>query len=191
MRTVYLHGEAGRLFGKRWRLEVDTLAEAIRAIAVQVKGFQQYIEARDWHCVRGRTIRGGYELDKDQVELRLGDADLHITPVISGAGGKMTGIGKIIAGVLLAGFAFFFAPAGATFLGLSAKSLGMIGVAMALQGVSSLISAQKKSEKESHIFSSIQDVAVQGTPVPLLVGKFRCRDLPIIYTRIRTTKDAD
>lgn len=192
MRTVYLHGEAGRLYGHEWRLDVDSLAEAVRAIGVQCKGFQQYIEARDWHCVRGATVEGGYELDQDMVTLRLGKSDLHITPVIRGAGGKAQSFGKIIAGVLLAGFAFFVAPAGFSFLGMTAKQIGMIGVGLALSGVSSLISAQKKSskEKESNLFSSIQDVAQQGQPIPIIVGRYRCKDMPIIYNRIRTVRDA-
>lgn len=190
LRTVHLHGEAGRLFGRRWRLDVDTLAEAIRAIGIQSKGFAAYVEARDWRCVRGRTIADGYALDQDMVALRLGDADLHITPVIAGAGGKGASTGKIIAGVLLAGFAFFVAPAGFSMLGMTAKQIGMVGVAMALQGVSSLISAQKQSTQESHLFSSISDVATQGLPIPILVGKRRCANMPIIYTRIRTVKDA-
>lgn len=192
LRTVYLHGEAGRLFGHEWRLDVESLAEAVRAIGVQVNGFQQYIEARDWHCVRGKTIKGGYELDQDMVTLRLGNSDLHITPVIRGAGAKAQGIGKIIAGVLLAGFAFYMSAAAiSTVFGMTAKQIGMIGVGLALSGVSSLISAQKKTDdKESNLFSSIQDVAQQGQPIPIVVGRYRVKNMPIIYNRIRTVKDA-
>jgi predicted phage tail protein len=192
IRTVFLHGEAGRLFGHEWRLDVDSLAEAVRAIGVQRKGFQQYIEARDWHCVRGCSIEGGYELDQDMVTLRLGASDLHITPVIRGAGAKAQGIGKIIAGVLLAGFAFYMSAAAiSTVFGMTAKQIGMIGVGLALSGVSSLISAQKKTDdKESNLFSSIQDVAQQGQPIPIVVGRYRVKNMPPIYNRIRTVKDA-
>ncbi|SCM71478.1 putative Phage GP20-like protein [uncultured Pleomorphomonas sp.] len=188
IRTIHLHGEAGRRFGRVWTLDVETLAEAVRAIGVQAKGFREYIEARDWRCVRGDR-KTGYALGDNQLTIQLGSAtDLHITPVVRGRGAKGQGIGKIIAGVLLAGFAFFFAPAGFTAFGMTAKQIGMIGVGLALSGVSSLISAQKKTDdKQSHLFSSITDVAVQGSPVPILVGRFRCKGMPVISNFIQTT----
>lgn len=193
MRTVHLHGEAGKLFGRKWRLDVETLAEAVRAIGVQVKGFQQYIEARNFQCIRGKR-KGGMELDDQMVTLRLGKSDLHIIPVLQGAGGgKMGGIGKIIAGVLLAGFAFFAAPAlgMASFGGMSIKSVGMLGIGLALSGVSSMLSAQKQDDgkdDKSNLFTNTPEMATQGSPVPLVVGEIRISDMPIISARIITEK---
>lgn len=190
IRTIHLYGKAAKIAGRRkWLLDVDTVVEAVRAIGIQVKGFKQYIEANDWHIVRGgRTKAEGVEIDERMLELQMGSkTDIHITPVVRGAGGgKGMGIGKIIAGVLLAGFAFFAAPAmGLTSLGgISLKTVGMLGVGLALSGVSQLMSAQQeKEEKTSDLFSNPQ-MATQGDAVPLIYGKCRFDNPPIISAGI-------
>lgn len=194
LRTVHLHGEAGRLFGRKWELDVENLAEAVRAIGVQAKGFQVYIEARNFQCVRGKTAKGGQQLSEGMIEMRLGSADLHIVPVLRGAGGKGAAVGKIIAGILLAGFAFFAAPA-LMGLGLSAttvKTIGMLGIGLALQGVSSLLSPQSKKkdavDDSSKLFQGIPNNSEQGIPIPLIVGRMRLQGMPIISTRIITAR---
>ena len=190
IRTIHLYGKAAKIAGRRkFLLDVETVTEAVRAIGAQVKGFRQYVEANDWHIVRGgRTKAEGVEIDERMLNLMMGSkTDIHITPVIRGAGGgKGMGIGKIIAGVLLAGFAFFAAPAlGVTSLGgISLKTVGMLGVGLAMSGVSQLMSAQQeKEEKTSDLFSGPQ-MATQGDAVPVIYGKIRFDNPPIISAGI-------
>lgn len=190
IRNVYLHGEAGKLFGKVFRLDVDSLAEAVRAIGIQVKGFRQYVEQRDWRCIRG-DLDKGMELGEEDVHFRLGKADLHIIPVIRGSGGRGGFLGKIIAGVLLAGIAFFAAPAlsAVAFGNVTYGQLVTLGIGMALVGVSQMLAAQQKDDdkgRESGMFSGAPRVARQGDPVPLWYGEMVIRDIPIISSGIHT-----
>lgn len=189
MRTVYLHGEAAKLFGKKFELEVNSLSEAVRAIGCQVPGFKQYVAQRDFQCVRGNR-KAGICLGEDDVHLGLGKADLHIVPVIHGSGGKGSAIGKIIAGVLLAGVAFFAAPAltATAFGSVTYGQLVTVGIGMALAGVSQMLSAQQKDdkEKESGMFSNAPRIATQGMPVPRWYGHMVITNIPIISAGIHT-----
>ncbi|MGK9084933.1 tail assembly protein [Brucella intermedia] len=189
MRTIYLHGEAGKLFGKKFELEVNSLAEAVRAIGCQVRGFKQYVAQRDFQCVRGNRKTGIY-LGEQDVHFGLGGADLHIVPVLQGSGGKGAAIGKIIAGVLLAGVAFFAAPAlsATAFGGITYSQLVTVGIGMALAGVSQMLSAQEKDEKEkeSGMFSNAPRIATQGMPVPRWYGHMVVTNIPIISAGVHT-----
>ncbi|QIG76834.1 tail assembly protein I [Rhizobium phage RHph_Y1_11] len=195
MRTIILHGELGKLYGKRWHLAVEDLPEILRAIGVQRPGFQQYVEGHDFQIVRGKRRDGDY-ISKEEVGLRLGSTEeIHIMVAIKAAGGKGGGLGKIIAGVLLAGFAFFAAPAMglASFAGVSMKSIGMIGIGLVFSGVSSMLSAQKKkSDKDdsSKLFSNVPQTSEQGICVPVGYGRFRAEDMPLISSRIITAQVA-
>lgn len=193
MRTIYLYGEARKRFGKSFTLDVRTLSEAVKALGVQIDGFAQYVRDNDWRCVMGKSRPAGFELDKDQLAFHLGNSDLHLTPVIGGSGGgRGQAIGKIIAGVLLAGVAFFAAPAlGATaFGGMTYGNLAMMGVAMAMQGVIQLISAQKKDEEKddsSSSFSGTPQMASQGRPVPLIYGRTVLFDPPVVSAGVESS----
>lgn len=194
LRTVYLHGEAAELFGLSFRVDVDSLGEAIRALGHQIEGFAAYVRAKDWQCVRGKSREEGMELDENMIGFRLGKADLHIMPVLqgSGGGGRGSSIGKIIAGVLLAGVAFFMAPAlsAVAFGGITYGNLVTVGLGIALSGVSQLLSAQPKDDKdddkESGVFSGSAQVARQGIPVPLVYGTAVLYDPPLISAGIHT-----
>jgi len=194
LRNVYLYGEAGRLFGRKFRLDVSSLAEAVRALGILVPGFKHYVTTHNFQCVRGKSRKSGYVLDEAQVPFNLGASDLHITPVIAGAGGKGAVIGKIIAGILLAGFAFFTAPALTATIGGTSITYGNLvtaGLGMAFLGVSQLLSAQPKKKDEedkgSSTFSNVPQVSEQGEPVPLLYGRFMVRNPPLISTGVITS----
>jgi predicted phage tail protein len=193
MRTIHLYGRAAELFGPEFTLDVQTIPEAVHAICSQIRGFRQFLEAHDFHVTRGKTYEDGKELDEKTVYFQL-KHDVHIMPTISLSGGKLKGIGKIIAGVLLAGFAFWAAPALhiATIAGMSVNQIGFMGVAMALSGVSALMSPQEDSkEKTSKIFNGVPEMAEQGQPVPLIYGKIRVDDPPVVSLGIETVNVAE
>ena len=101
-------------------------------------------------------------------------------PVISGAG---KGIGQILMGALLIGFAFaggagLFGAAFAKNTGLFAFSK-MLGFSLLIGGVSSLLfpvpDPPKFSSEEdpqlSFSFSGVQNTSRAGTPVPIVYGE--------------------
>jgi predicted phage tail protein len=57
MVTIRLLGEAGRRFGRQFKLAVKTPAEAVRALCAQIPGLRQYFLGvrRKRHCWRAIT----------------------------------------------------------------------------------------------------------------------------------------
>jgi predicted phage tail protein len=119
-------------------------------------------------------------LDEDMVpSLRLGSADLHIMPEISG--GKRDGLMKAILGVTLlvasGGSAAFLATpiAGTMFGGATwAAAMGQVGLAMALAGVSSLLTPQSDSsgdDEESFVMSGPKSSYGQGKAIQIIYGE--------------------
>jgi len=170
LRDIHLHGALGKRFGRHHRFDVATPGEAVRALCSQYKGFREALSVGQWKLVRGDR-KTGQELGRDEVDLRLGAAPLHIIPVPAGAGGR--GTGKVIAGIALiaAAFAFaYYAPFGVASGGLkaatagaaatsgalnwsavvvpsvlSASGLAQAGLALTLVGVSALLAPQPKA----------------------------------------------
>ena len=149
MKRVILRGELGKLFGRVHSFDLNTPAEAIRALCANFEGFQQEL------CAAGqRGIGYMVQIGKDAME-SLDDIDnptgrmeaISITPVLQGAGG---GAGKIFAGIGLIAAAIVLGPIGAA-IGLTggatfaagtgvATAIGFIGASLVLSGTAQLLS---------------------------------------------------
>lgn len=182
LRKVYLHGKLGKTYGREFALDVTTAGEAIRALAANFPSFMKDIRDGAWHIVRGSSPKRGMELDEGEVaSLRLGSGDLHIVPHVAGAKNN-NGLLKVILGVVLIGAAFAFtggalaAPiANGALGGITGTQVALFGAAVALAGVSSLISPEKKEEEKdgSNSFTTAGpgNTYDQGNPVPLVYGE--------------------
>jgi predicted phage tail protein len=179
MRKIILHGSLGKKFGREFELEVETAAEAVRALSVNFPEFAGAIRSGDWHVVRGETLKSGMDLDLELCSTyRLGRAPLHIVPVI--AGSKRSGLMKVVIGVALIGAAFLVPgglAAAVPFTGgmVKAGSLAMMGLAMAASGVSQMLSPEAKTDdsanNESYIFGGPGNSYAQGSPIPIVYGE--------------------
>lgn len=192
LRNVHLHGSLRRRFGATFRLDVATAGEAGRALAAVVPGFREAVVGGWFRVVRGDR-RTGLALGRGDLDFRLGGADLHIVPVLAGAGGR-SGLGKVIAGVFLIGAAFFFPGAIAsigtsTGLGITAGQVAGLGVALALTGLGQLLAPKAKStgDQSSYLFEGGANVVTEGGPVPLAYGRFRVN--PVIVGIGLSTED--
>lgn len=122
LRDIHLHGALGARYGRHFRLAVDTPAEAVRALSVQLPGFRQAIAKADWHLIASNGSRATREdLDVQTMAWRFGERrHLHIVPAAAGA--KNNGTTKIIIGVVILIAAVFTYGA----------ALGWFGEAMAV-----------------------------------------------------------
>lgn len=182
MRKVILHGHAREMFGECFELNVSTLAEAVRALGAQIKGFRQYIAQRHFRVVVGKQISKGRVLGENQITEYLPKGNIHIRPVVKGAK-EGSGLLKIIAGVLIAAVAWWAAPVAAAG-GMGAAAIGtvtygqiaMIGIGLAAAGISQLLTQNKNNkdkDDESARISGNLNTMEQGGPVPLIYGKYR------------------
>lgn len=180
MRTVHLHGKL-RKYAKTIQLDVATAGEAVRALAVNFPEILEDIKAGTWRVVRGDRKNGMNMGEEDVAMMKLGNADLHFLPAVAGRkSGSSGGILKTILGVALIAVSFGTAP----FLGTAimggalggatwGSALGMVGLSLALTGISSMLapeSATENDEKNSFIMNGPTGAVGQGNPVPLVYG---------------------
>lgn len=176
MRKIYLHGALGEKYGHEFELEVETAAEAVRALGVNFREFATDIRSGEWHIIRG-DVDKGIDLDIDMcVGFRLGAAPLHIVPVI--AGSKNNGLLKVVLGVALIGAAFLVPggmAAAVPFTGgmLKAGNLAMIGLALAASGVSTMLTpeSESKNDEQSFVFAGPGNNYANGSTIPIVYGE--------------------
>jgi len=181
LRKVYLHGRLAEVFGSEFRFDVETAGEAIRALNANFRRFAEELREGAYRVVRGDPETGVDIDEKDLNSFRLGAADLHIVPYILGsknshAGGTL----KIILGVALIGTALFFsggtlsAPIGSGLFGsFTYGNVAMVGVALALAGVATLLAPKRQDpyQQSSFILNGPSNSYAQGNPVPLIYGE--------------------
>jgi predicted phage tail protein len=192
MRTITLHGLAGDLFGREFRLDVASPAEALRALFALRPGLRAFVRERAWRVAVGRpddTIKADY------LTMHAGALPLHFIPATMPAGDQ-GGIGKIILGVVLIGAAIAFAPAGAGlfgaalgastgFMGVTFGNIAMLGVSMLFSGVAGLLAGSPQAinsanapeqqarpeDRPSFMFNGVTNNSQQGGPVPIVYGE--------------------
>ncbi len=177
MTTILLYGQL-RQFGRSFRLSVRTPAEAIKALCVQIPGFERFISNAKSRGLEFAIFRGSKNLEEKELGYE-GSGDIRIAPVITGskrAGLLQTIVGAvmIIAGVVVSGMSFGLAsPIGAAMI---AGGIGMVA-----GGVIQMLSPQPKGLKTSaapentpgYAFGSAKNTTASGNPVPLCYGKRR------------------
>jgi predicted phage tail protein len=194
MRNVHLHGRLKKIFGGSFRFDVESAAEALRALncAFPAK-FVDELKRGHYQIIRGRR-HGGLNLDIEEVlHLRLGMADLHIVPVTAGSkNARQGGTFKMIAGAVLIGGAILLsggtlaAPlagmAGGVLPGLLGGAvtwgnIAMIGVGLVFAGAAQMKtkppetkSTESAAAENSHMMNGPTNINEQGSPVPCIYG---------------------
>jgi predicted phage tail protein len=203
MTRVVLHGRLADQFGAEHRFVIDRSIEALRALECAFPGrFLAALREGGYRVVRGDILHGdfsgdrqsgGVDLSLDMLGMRAGGKTLHIVPVVAGA--KRGGAVKVVLGVALIAAAVAFSGPGAGFLGsamgeaaftvlggsVTWGNIAMMGVSMALQGASSLLSPQPKAQKSfeaadrraSFLFAGPVTAVEQGGAVPVIYGRVR------------------
>ncbi len=179
MRTILLSAELGRKFGRRHRFAVNSPGEAIRALIANFPDF------RAWVCESGecgvgyRVLAGGADRRLDEINNPTGRMDIRIVPVIQGAG--KGGIFEVLAGVALIATAIAFPGIGLGLPGLLggveiplSGFIGSIGLALALGGITNLISPQVQTNQNSYDIRGNVNTVAQGNPVPIGYGEMFC-----------------
>ena len=186
LRKVKLYGELADFVGhKELDAVISSTADAIRFLITNFEGLEAHMANRHY-----QVLVGIYDIDETEIHNPIGQSDVSIVPVISGAGG---GVGKTLLGVALIGLAVFnpavgfglgpgglgggFATASGAF-SLTA-TLGNIGVALTLMGVSEMLFPLPKpqefnNEEDPRIsfsFSGVQNTSRAGTSHPIAYGE--------------------
>ena len=180
LRKVKLYGELAEFVGhKEFEVQADSIAKVVSFLVNNFPQVEKYMNPKFY-----QVKVGNYSIDKDEIHFPIGQEDIHIVPVIAGAG---RGVGKILLGAALIAGAFLLPIAGgaATFSlqaglggGFLAKSMVYLGASLVLSGVSDMLFPMPKpkefrSEEDPRLsfsFSGAQNTSRAGTPVPLVYG---------------------
>ena len=194
LRKVKLYGELAKFVGQEeFEAVVKTTAEAVKFLITNFPKLEAYMSDKYY-----QVLVGDKELDEDQIHDPIGKSDIHIVPVITGAGGNS--FNKILLGGALIGASFLFpgagmfgttslfgvSAAGATGAGVVAGSalmtgigtaLSAIGAGMVLNGVSEILFPLPQPEEQeddpriSFNFSGVQITSRAGTAHPIVYGE--------------------
>ena len=182
LRKLKLYGELAKFKGhKEFEIKVHNIPQAISFLVNNFPGVEAYMTPKLY-----QVRIGNYEISEDEIDYPIGQQDIHIVPVISGAG---RGFGRFLLGGLLIGASFFFPGAGlfgtTSFLGAAAGTglgtaigtgLSYIGAGLILSGVSEMLYPTQTAQFEdspqiSFNFAGTQNTARAGTPVPIVYGE--------------------
>lgn len=191
MVNVKLHGILGEDLGfPEWKLNVHSVAEAIRAIEANTKRFYKLLLENDKKNIKYKVIINGknfktsekinpYEnpenvknLSKTElVGQRKNLKTIDIVPIIEGASEDLLGILTIIVGVVL------------VIVGIVQTNPALIiaGIGLIAGGVTSLLIKPPKFQdfreidgatgRTSYLFNGPQNTTNEGGPVPIVYGR--------------------
>ena len=177
LRKVKLYGELADFVGhKELDAVINSTADAIRFLTSNFQGLEAHMNQRYY-----KVLVDDYEIGEKDVQNPIGQSDISIVPVISGAGGA----GKALLGVALIGFSI---ASGGGFAAIKAKTfeLGFLGnfamnagIGLTLLGVSEMLFPLPKpkdfsNEEDPRIsfsFSGVQNTSRAGTSIPLCYGE--------------------
>lgn len=176
METIILYGELRERFGREFKLDIQDMSEAIRALCVVVPGFKAYLQGAHRKgfgfkvYVDKRPVNG----EKDARRNPQIKEEIRIVPRVFGAGGN-GGIFQIIIGVILIGVGFF------AFGTTSAAGVSLIagGIGAAVGGLVSMLMPTSTAEpdsldsknKPSYGFGQARTTTAQGYPIGLIYGR--------------------
>lgn len=198
LKTIKLYGILGQKFGREFRLDVANTREAMRALSVQVAGFEHFMLHAHEQGLRfaiflkskNSSKRGkkkpaiydaeskrwiaGDNIGEQQLDMNTDASVIHIVPRVMGAGGNGGLLNVILGAVLVVAGVFTF---GAT----SAVGAALIGagVGMAVGGIAQMLMPKMDTTQDQNQdgnranngFGGAVTTVAQGNPVPVLYGQ--------------------
>jgi len=177
--TIRLYGVLGARFGRVHRLAVQTSAEAVKALCINLDGLEAYLMNAKNNGMTFAVFRGKRNIGVEDFKDLNGDSDIRIAPVMEGA--KKAGMFQTILGAVMVvagivvGVATGWAGVGLTF----GAGLIMSGASMMAGGIYQMLSPQPKGlqgredpdNKPSYAFGGAVNTMAMGNPVALLYGE--------------------
>ncbi|EEC0435464.1 tail assembly protein [Salmonella enterica subsp. enterica] len=175
--TIRLYGVLGARFGRVHRLAVQTSAEAVKALCINLDGLESYLLNAKKNGMTFAVFRGRRNIGADDFKNLAGSTDIRIAPVMEGA--KKAGLFQTILGAVMV-------VAGIVVTGMTFGSAGVIGAGMVSAGIGmmaggiyQMLSPQPKGlqgrddpdNKPSYAFGGSVNTLVMGNPVALLYGE--------------------
>ena len=166
LKTIKLYGVLGKKFGKEFHLAVESTREAVKALSVQVPGFEQFMLTAHEQGLAFAVFQDDENICEDQIDFETGAKVIKIIPKVIGAGGN--GILQTILGAVM------------VVVGVITQqywAVGM-GVGMMIGGIAQMLAPKVDTEDQNQDgnrankgFGGAVTTIAQGNPVPILYGQ--------------------
>ena len=166
LKTIKLYGVLGKKFGKEFHLAVESTREAVKALSVQVPGFEQFMLTAHEQGLAFAVFQDDENISEDQIDFETGAKVIKIVPKVIGAGGNgilqtILGAVMIVVGVITQQY----------------WAVGM-GVGMMVGGIAQMMMPKmdegdqnQDGNRANRGFGGAVTTIAQGNPVPILYGQ--------------------
>lgn len=174
LKTIKLYGVLAKRFGKEFRLDVENTREAMRALSVQVPGFEHFMLHAHEQGLEFAVFQDKQNISETELDMSTSAKVIKVVPKVKGAGGAVQtilGAVLVVVGVLVAvGTLGGGAALGAGLIGAGA---GMMvgGIAMMLMPKIDNQDQNQDGNKANKGFGGAVTTIAQGNPVPVLYGQ--------------------
>ncbi|QQN40564.1 tail assembly protein [Acinetobacter sp. CS-2] len=176
LKTIKLYGVLGKKFGKEFHLAVESTREAVKALSIQVPGFEQFMLTAHEQGLAFAVFQDDENISEDQIDFETGAKVIKIVPKVIGAGGNgvlqtILGAVLVVVGVLVAiGTLGGGAPLGAALIG---AGIGMMvgGIAQMMMPKMDEGDQNQDGNRANKGFGGAVTTIAQGNPVPILYGQ--------------------
>lgn len=174
LKTIKLYGILAKKFGKEFHLAVDNTREAMRALSVQVQGFEHFMLHAHEKGLEFAVFQDDQNISETELDMNTSAKVIKVVPKVKGAGGvvqTILGAVLVVVGVLVTiGTLGGGAALGA---GLIGAGVGMMvgGIAMMLMPKIENQDQNQDGNKANKGFGGAVTTVAQGNPVPVLYGQ--------------------
>lgn len=174
LKKIRLYGVIAKKFGKEFRLDVDNTREAMRALCVQVPGFEHFMLHAHEQGLEFAVFQDKQNISETELDMSTSAKVIKVVPKVKGAGGAVQtilGAVLVVVGVLVTvGTLGGGAALGAGLIGAGA---GMMvgGIAMMLMPKIENQDQNQDGNKANKGFGGAVTTIAQGNPVPVLYGQ--------------------
>lgn len=178
LKTIKLYGILAKKFGKEFRLDVENTREAMRALSMQIPGFEHFMLHAHEQGLEFAVFQDKQNIGESEIDMATSAQVIKIVPRVMGAGGDggivqtVLGAVLVVVGVLVTiGTLGGGAPLGAALIG---AGIGMMvgGIAMMLMPKTETTQDENQDgNKANKGFGGAVTTVAQGNPVPVLYGQ--------------------
>ena len=174
LKTIKLYGILAKKFGKEFHLAVESTREAVKALSVQVPGFEQFMLTAHEQGLTFAVFQDDENISEDQIDFETGAKVIKIVPKVIGAGGN--GVLQTILGAVMVvvGVVMLYIPGAQPF----AASVIGAGIGMMVGGIAQMMMPKmdegdqnQDGNRANKGFGGAVTTIAQGNPVPILYGQ--------------------
>ena len=173
LKKIKLYGILAKKFGKEFHLAVDNTREAMRALSVQVQGFEHFMLHAHEQGLEFAVFQDDQNIGETELDMSTSAKVIKVVPKVKGAGGN--GVLQVILGAILVVVGYFTfgatSPYGVALIGAGIGTM-VGGVAqMLMPQADTLQDENQDGNKANKGFGSAVTTVAQGNPVPVLYGQ--------------------